>query len=123
MPEQRELFASMSVEDNLRLGAVRLAGRGDAARALEQAYAISPGCGSGEGRRGHALGRRAADAGDGPGADGRPSVLMLDEPSLGLAPLIVRDLLRVVTGLRERGCAVLLVEQKARAALRMAEYG
>ena len=53
----------------------------------------------------------------------RPTLLMLDEPSLGLAPLIVRDILRIVAGLREKGVAILLVEQNARAALEVADYG
>lgn len=54
---------------------------------------------------------------------GRPSLLLLDEPSLGLAPKIVADIFRIIGGLRDRGIAILLVEQNARAALRMADYG
>ncbi len=53
----------------------------------------------------------------------RPTLLMLDEPSLGLAPLIVRDIFRTIAGLREKGVAILLVEQNARAALQVADYG
>ena len=53
----------------------------------------------------------------------RPRLLMLDEPSLGLAPLIVRDIFRVIGALRERGVSILLVEQNARAALQVADYG
>jgi len=53
----------------------------------------------------------------------RPRLLMLDEPSLGLAPLIVRDIFRVIAGLRESGVSILLVEQNARAALQVADYG
>lgn len=52
----------------------------------------------------------------------KPQLLMLDEPSLGLAPLITRDILRSVASLRERGVSCLLVEQNARAALRIADY-
>jgi len=52
-----------------------------------------------------------------------PRLLMLDEPSLGLAPLIVRDILRIVAGLRDAGVSILLVEQNARAALEIADYG
>ena len=53
----------------------------------------------------------------------RPALLMLDEPSLGLAPLIVREIFRIIAGLRARGCAVLLVEQNARAALQVSDHG
>jgi len=52
-----------------------------------------------------------------------PRLLMLDEPSLGLAPLIVRDILRIVAGLRDAGVSILLVEQNAKAALEIADYG
>ena len=54
---------------------------------------------------------------------GRPRLLLLDEPSLGLAPLIVRDIFRIVASLRELGVSILLVEQNARAALETADYG
>jgi branched-chain amino acid transport system ATP-binding protein len=53
---------------------------------------------------------------------GRPRLLMLDEPSLGLAPLIVRDIFRIIADLRNRGVSILLVEQNARAALKVADY-
>jgi branched-chain amino acid transport system ATP-binding protein len=126
VPEKRELFSTMTVEDNLRLGAFRLRkqGRADAQRALEEVYALFPrlrerrqqraGNLSGGERQMLAMGRALM---------ARPTLLMLDEPSLGLAPLIVRDILRTVAGLRERGVAILLVEQNARAALEVAEYG
>jgi branched-chain amino acid transport system ATP-binding protein len=54
---------------------------------------------------------------------GQPRLLMLDEPSLGLAPLIVRDIFRIITQLRSTGVSILLVEQNARAALEVADYG
>ena len=53
----------------------------------------------------------------------KPDLLMLDEPSLGLAPLIVREIFRIIAGLRATGCAILLVEQNARAALQVSDYG
>ena len=53
---------------------------------------------------------------------GKPKLLMLDEPSLGLAPLIVREIFRIISGLRDRGVSILLVEQNARAALQVADY-
>jgi branched-chain amino acid transport system ATP-binding protein len=54
---------------------------------------------------------------------GRPKLLMLDEPSLGLAPTIVRDILQVIADLKQTGVSILLVEQNARAALQIADYG
>ena len=124
VPEKRELFGSLSVEDNLRLGGFRLRGRGRAAAkaAIEEVYALFPrllerrrqhaGTLSGGERQMLAMGRALMS---------RPGLLMLDEPSLGLAPLIVQDIFRIVAGLRASGCAVLLVEQNARAALRVSD--
>ena len=126
VPERRELFASMSVEDNLRLGAFRFRseGRAAATEGLERAFALFPrlrerrrqaaGTLSGGERQMLAMGRALM---------ARPRLLMLDEPSLGLAPLIVRDIFRIIAELRATGVAVLLVEQNARAALHVADYG
>ena len=126
VPEKRELFSSMSVEDNLRLGAFRFRGRSRAANraALDEVFTLFPrlaerrvqraGTLSGGERQMLAMGRALM---------GQPEVLMLDEPSLGLAPLIVREIFRVIGGLRARGCAILLVEQNARAALQVADHG
>jgi branched-chain amino acid transport system ATP-binding protein len=126
VPERRELFSSMSVEDNLRLGGFRFRGRKrDAAgRALEEIFAIFPRLGerrrqlsgtlSGGERQMLAMGRALMN---------EPRLLMLDEPSLGLAPLVVRDIFQVIAGLRDRGVAILLVEQNARAALQAAGHG
>lgn len=122
--EKRELFATMSVEDNLRLGAYSRprADRSDAA--LEEVYALFPrlkerrrqaaGTMSGGERQMLAMGRALM---------ARPRVLMLDEPSLGLAPRIVKDILLLVAELRKTGVGILLVEQNARAALRIADHG
>ena len=126
VPERRELFAAMTVEDNLVLGAFHRYRKRDKTIVadFEQVYQLFPrlqerrrqlaGTLSGGERQMLALGRALMS---------RPRLLMLDEPSLGLAPLIVRDIFRVIAGLRETGVSILLVEQNARAALQVADYG
>ena len=126
VPERRELFAAMTVEDNLVLGAFHRYRKRDKTIAadFEQVYQLFPrlherrrqlaGTLSGGERQMLALGRALMS---------RPRLLMLDEPSLGLVPLIVRDIFRVIAGLRETGVSILLVEQNARAALQVADYG
>ena len=126
VPERRELFAAMTVEDNLVLGAFHRYRKRDKTIAadFEQVYQLFPrlkerrrqlaGTLSGGERQMLALGRALMS---------RPRLLMLDEPSLGLAPLIVRDIFHVIAGLRETGVSILLVEQNARAALQVADYG
>jgi branched-chain amino acid transport system ATP-binding protein len=123
VPERRELFGSMSVEDNLRLGAFRRPRDGRGA-ALEEVYERFPrllqrrrqtaDTLSGGERQMLAMGRALMS---------RPRVLMLDEPSLGLAPLIVRDIFHIITELKRTGVAILLVEQNAHAALQVADHG
>jgi branched-chain amino acid transport system ATP-binding protein len=121
VPEHRELFATMSVEDNLRLGAFRIA-KAAAATSLERVYALFPrlkerrrqlsGTLSGGEQQMLAMGRALM---------GAPRLLMLDEPSLGLAPIIVADIFRTIGELRASGVSVLLVEQNAQAALQIAD--
>lgn len=122
VPERRELFADLSVRDNLRLGAFRRA-RAERDASLESVYARFPRLGerhrqlagtlSGGERQMLAMGRALMS---------RPKLLMLDEPSLGLAPRIVAELFEQLTALRAQGVAILLVEQNARAALRIADH-
>src|SRR4051794_8234286 len=121
VPEHRELFATMSVEDNLQLGAFRVA-KTVAARSFERVYTLFPrlkerrkqlaGTLSGGEQQMLAMGRALM---------GAPKLLMLDEPSLGLAPIIVADIFRTIGELREAGVSVLLVEQNAQAALKIAD--
>jgi branched-chain amino acid transport system ATP-binding protein len=126
VPERRELFGTMSVEDNLVLGAYRQVhlGNREWRSRIDDVYALFPrlherrlqlaGTLSGGERQMLAVGRALMS---------RPRLLMLDEPSLGLAPLIVRDIFRTIEGLRQTGVTILLVEQNARAALEVADYG
>ena len=121
VPEHRELFATMGVEDNLRLGAFRI-GKTRVVQSLERVYTLFPrlkerrqqlaGTLSGGEQQMLAMGRALM---------GAPKLLMLDEPSLGLAPIIVADIFRTVGELRASGVSVLLVEQNAQAALQIAD--
>jgi len=127
-PEGRRVFATMSVTDNLTLGAFpRLTGsrpRGDVAADLERAFALFP----------RLKERRTQLAGTLSGGEQQmlamaravmlnPEVVLLDEPSMGLAPILVAEVFRIIGRLKEQGVTMLLVEQFAAAALAVADYG
>jgi branched-chain amino acid transport system ATP-binding protein len=125
VPEKRELFGELTVLDNLMLGAYAKRLRSATLKErLEAVYARFPRLGerraqradtlSGGERQMLALGRALMSS---------PRLLMLDEPSLGLAPLIVNEILSIVRGLREEGVSILLIEQNARAALDCSDHG
>jgi branched-chain amino acid transport system ATP-binding protein len=124
-PEGRRIFPAMSVQENLMLGAyARTDGAAGIAEDLERAYAMFPILAE----------RRAQSAGTFSGGEqqmlamgralmSRPEMLMLDEPSMGLSPIMMQRIMSTIGTLREQGTTILLVEQNAQAALSLADEG
>lgn len=123
VPEGRKIFAGMTVEENLRAGAYTVKGKKEIERLMQEQYEMFP----------RLLERRKQDAGTLSGGEqqmlaicrglmGKPKVLMLDEPSLGLAPVVVNEVFRNIQRIKEAGITVILVEQNAKKSLSIADY-
>ena len=123
VPEGRKIFAGLTVEENLRAGAYTVHGHKEIERLLQEQYEMFPRLGE----------RRQQDAGTLSGGEqqmlaicrglmGKPKILMLDEPSLGLTPVIVNDVFRNIQRIRDEGITVILVEQNAKKSLSICDY-
>jgi len=124
IPEGRKVFPKMTVEENLRVGAYQQREEREVARRIDQAYALFPPL---KARRmqlaGTMSGGEQAMVSIGRGLMAQPRLLIIDEPSLGLSPLYVKEVFRIIGDINRSGLTVLLVEQNVRQTLAMAHHG
>jgi branched-chain amino acid transport system ATP-binding protein len=127
VPEGKQIFQTLTVMENLKLGSysyARRAGRQEVAAEIDKVFALFPRLEERKTQRAGTLsGGEQQMLAIGRGLMGRPKLLLLDEPSLGLAPLIIKEIFKTVETLRQRGLTILLVEQNVRVALQVASRG
>jgi len=122
--EQRELFLNMTVMENLMLGAFTRSERGEIQQSLDQVFEMFPRLAERRSQNTRTLsGGEQQMLAIGRGLMSRPSLLLLDEPSLGIAPMLVQEIFAQVRKINEQGVAVLVVEQNASVAMDVASYG
>lgn len=124
VPEGRRIFPNLSVEENLLLGAYARSDKKGVLKDLSHVYDLFPRLKERRMQKGGTLsGGEQQMLAVGRGLMSRPKLLMMDEPSLGLAPLIAKMIFEIITQINAEGTTVLLVEQNAKAALEVADYG
>jgi branched-chain amino acid transport system ATP-binding protein len=124
VPEGRRIFVNLSVEENLLMGAYTRKRGEEERQNIELVYQLFPRLLERKRQKGGTLsGGEQQMLALGRGLMSRPELLMLDEPSLGLAPKLVREVFGIIRNIHEKGMTILLIEQNAKAALNVADYG
>lgn len=124
VPEGRRIFVNLTVEENLLMGAYLRKDRSETARSLEWVYQLFPRLNERAKQKGGTLsGGEQQMLALGRGLMSRPDLLMLDEPSLGLAPMLVKEVFSIIRNIHKEEVTILLIEQNAKAALAVAAYG
>jgi len=124
IPEGRKVFPKMTVEENLRVGAFQISDAAEVARRIEQAYVLFPRLKERHAQlAGTMSGGEQAMVSIGRGLMAQPKLLIIDEPSLGLSPLYVKENFRIIGDINKLGITVLLVEQNVRQTLAIAHHG
>jgi branched-chain amino acid transport system ATP-binding protein len=124
VPEGRHIFGTMTIRENLELGAFTVADAGTRHERIDKVFEIFPILAERQGQDARYLsGGQQQMLAIGRGLMAAPTLLLLDEPSMGLAPIMVKEIMVIIDRLRESGITILLVEQNSRVALRHADYG